>query len=176
MNYYEDINQALILLAILFGYALLNILIKRTKDKKCSEEAEKKKEEMSKKLNEEECRKWRVVALDSIWLRQVKILNNRINYIPLDEKSYHKRIRKTVNSKTKYDRAQFDDLLKCYLKENRSEVLSILSELDKKRGKGYQQGPLQHPFLCSEAGPWANFSILLGREAMNIKHLMKASH
>ena len=33
------------------------------------------------------------------------------------------------------------------------------------REKGCQQGPLQCLFLCSDPGPWANFSILLGQEA-----------
>ena len=155
MNDYEGINHVLILLSVLFGYVLLNILIKGTKNKKYSEEAKKREdverkqrsseklaqEKMRENLNEEESIKWRAVALDSIWLRQVKILNNSIYYIPLDENSCYKRIRQTVNSKTKYDRAQFSDLLKCYLKENQSEVLSILSNLDKNRDtvKYYQQ-------------------------------------
>lgn len=32
------------------------------------------------------------------------------------------------------------------------------------REKGCQQGPLQCPLLCSDPGPWATFSILLGQE------------
>ena len=125
---------------LLLGYAVVGILINKLKKTQYLEALRKRNAaEESKKLKEQQerdreiQRKRNAVSNSSVWLKQVRNLNNSTELISIDKGLCCKTIRRVVKSKSKFDHALFEDLLKSYLADHKRETTVMLNLLEKNR-------------------------------------------